>query len=597
MKSIRREFYQEKEQAWQKKLQTTRNQINRIAALRLLAFLIGFGGLIFLWRAEFYNQSFIPLILFTLIYLWLIKRHQFWKTEKKLADQLILINKREAQSLDFQYGEFRDGEAFYEAEHPYLLDLDLFGPGSLYQYMNRAATYIGEKRLADNFKYPSTSAEEIRTQQAAIQELKGEVDWRQTFQASGLPIQETQHEYEEILQWMKEPPRLYPRFQGVLWLGPAMSVILLMAVILNLIPWQVILYFGILQLAFVATFLIPLQVHSLRISKLGPLLRKYQRLLFLIENRSFQSQPLQELQNKLRTGEKAAHEKIQTLINAIDSAELGGSMFGLIFNGLFLWSLQFLYRVEVWQKAYGQELSHYLKGIAEFDNWNSLANFAANNSHYPFPNIQEEGFALQSNSLGHPLIPGDRRVNNPVRFNHFGQINIITGANMAGKSTYLRSIAINLILAKMGAPVCAEDFTFTPLPLYSSMRNQDSLGDNESFFYAELKKLKRIIEHLKEEEKIFIILDEILKGTNSADQHKGSEALIEQLIRLGGIGLIATHDLKLGELAKKYPDSVINYCFEIEIQNDELQFDYKLRPGINSHLNATFLMKKMGITV
>ena len=216
------------------------------------------------------------------------------------------------------------------------------------------------------------------------------------------------------------------------------------------------------------------------------------------------------------------------------------------------------------QETYKDELEHWLDAIRETDALASLANFHYNYPQYSFPHVKNEGFILKGDDLGHPLIQEENRVNNFVTMEGFGQLRLITGANMAGKSTYLRTVGVNLLLAMLGAPVCAQDFHFTPIEMYTSMRTKDSLEANESFFYAELKRLKMLIDKLSKDEKIFIILDEILKGTNSADQHTGSKALIEQLIKLGGVGLIATHDLSLGKLAKDYPNYIQNQCFEID---------------------------------
>ncbi|NOX46905.1 MAG: DNA mismatch repair protein MutS, partial [Chlorobi bacterium] len=219
-----------------------------------------------------------------------------------------------------------------------------------------------------------------------------------------------------------------------------------------------------------------------------------------------------------------------------------------------------------------------------------------NNPEAEFPQVKNSDYIFKAEELGHPLIPKVERVDNEVGVKVKG-FSIITGANMAGKSTYLRTIGVNLILGMIGAPVCGRGITISPIQLYTSIRTDDSLQKNESYFYSELKRLKAIIDELKKGTKLFIILDEILRGTNSKDKHAGSEALLKQLIDLKASGIIATHDVALGNLEKSFPEHIKNRCFEVDINGSVLSFDYKLRDGVSKNMNATILMREMGITV
>ncbi|MBK6380704.1 MAG: hypothetical protein IPF72_13805 [Chitinophagaceae bacterium] len=197
--------------------------------------------------------------------------------------------------------------------------------------------------------------------------------------------------------------------------------------------------------------------------------------------------------------------------------------------------------------------------------------------------------------IGHPLIQADTCVNNPLKIDHNGQLMLVTGSNMAGKSTYLRSIGVNTVLAMAGAPVCARYFCLSPVQVISSMRIADNLEENTSTFYAELKKLKTIIEKVNSNEKVFILLDEILRGTNSLDRHTGSAALIKQLIKHHAACIIATHDVELAKMKNEYPENILNYHFDVQVSNEELYFDYQLKEGVCTSLNASILMKKIGI--
>jgi DNA mismatch repair ATPase MutS len=230
---------------------------------------------------------------------------------------------------------------------------------------------------------------------------------------------------------------------------------------------------------------------------------------------------------------------------------------------------------------------------AEIDAGISMGTFIFNYPDFPMPVISDSG--LVAEELAHPLIQNSQRVSNDFKAEQGNRVFIVTGANMAGKSTFLRALGVNMILAGMGAPVCAKKMLFTPVKILTGMRTTDSLADSESYFFAELKRLKMITETLNRGQKLMILLDEILKGTNSTDKHKGSVALVKQLVAHDCLAFIATHDLSLGEQEEKYPEAVRNYCFESYIVDGELIFDYKLKKGIAKNMNAYFLMQKMGI--
>ena len=251
-------------------------------------------------------------------------------------------------------------------------------------------------------------------------------------------------------------------------------------------------------------------------------------------------------------------------------------------------------RLERWKSKYGKNIKQWIQVIAEFDSYCSMANYSFNNSDFVYPIISDQT-VLDTEELGHPLIPRLKRIHNNFKIEKMGEVDIITGANMAGKSTFLRTIGVNIILAMNGLPVCAKKFHFRLMDVYSGMRTADSLQENESYFYAELKRLRYVIERLKEGTPTFLLLDEILKGTNSIDKAEGSRKFVEHLIKLKATGIVATHDLTLCNLEKDYPNNIENKCFEVEINADKIKFDYKLRAGVTQNMNASLLMKQMGI--
>jgi DNA mismatch repair ATPase MutS len=335
----------------------------------------------------------------------------------------------------------------------------------------------------------------------------------------------------------------------------------------------------------------------MEVSRTSAMLSKYGKLLYEIEKAGFSSEIISDFKESLKTDDATSSleiKKLSSILNALDNRLNFVSW--VLFNGFMLWDILQMLRLEHWQTKHHDKLENWFDVIAETEILISLANFSYNNPEAEFPKLQNSGFIFKAEKLGHPLISKTDRVDNEVEIKTTG-FSIITGANMAGKSTYLRTVGINLILGMIGAPVCGKGVTLNPVRLYTSIRTDDSLQKNESYFYSELKRLKAIIDELKRGTKLFIILDEILRGTNSKDKHAGSEALLKQLIDLKTAGIIATHDVALGILEKSFPDHIRNSCFEVDIDGSELSFDYKLRDGVSKNMNATILMREMGITV
>jgi DNA mismatch repair ATPase MutS len=325
------------------------------------------------------------------------------------------------------------------------------------------------------------------------------------------------------------------------------------------------------------------------------LLSKYVSLLQFIEEKEFQSELLCEMQNKVSRPESAGKifKKLKELVGQFEYRQ--NILVGFFMNSFLLWDIRCIYKLWNWHNQNHKKMTDWLDVISETDALISLANFTNNHSAFVFPEILEDGFTFQAKNLGHPLLKENKRVCNDFEITGWSKVMIITGANMAGKSTFLRTVGVNLILARTGAPVCAEKMIFTPIEIYTNMRTTDSLLKDESYFFAELKRIKGVLEWLQKGEHIFVILDEMLKGTNSVDKLNGSKELLRKLVQFKSVSLIATHDLKLSEMENEFPQQVFNKCFEIRIENDELVFDYKLSDGVTKTMNATFLMKKMGI--
>ncbi len=320
-------------------------------------------------------------------------------------------------------------------------------------------------------------------------------------------------------------------------------------------------------------------------------IKKYTGLCRIIAQTSFSHEALREMSASCQSS-LLSLKKFDRLIHTLDTRL--NLLAGTILNTLFLFDLQVISRLEHWKRA-NPELVRYLFDIpAEVDAGISIGTFIFNHPGFPMPTISSH--QMDAEEIAHPLIHETKRVPNHFSAGKENRLFIVTGANMAGKSTFLRTLGVNMILAGMGAPVCAKRMSFRPVKILTGMRTTDSLAESESYFFAELKRLKMITERLQAGEKLMVLLDEILKGTNSTDKHKGSVALVEKMAgQENCLAIIATHDLSLAEQANIFPEAVQNYCFESYIEKGELIFDYKLKRGVAKNMNAYFLMKKMGI--
>jgi DNA mismatch repair ATPase MutS len=325
-------------------------------------------------------------------------------------------------------------------------------------------------------------------------------------------------------------------------------------------------------------------------------LSQHEILSQCIENEEFKSEKLNLIKSKLKSNNKSASIEIGKLTKITEQIDnRSNPVFAILMNALMLWDLNYLFKLKEWLNSNSEEMKSWFEAVYKMETVTSLGNFHFNNPANIFPEINKN-IVLSAENLAHPLLNQESRIANNFELDSLQKFTIITGANMAGKSTFLRAVGVNLILAMSGTSVCATKFSFSPTPLFSSMRTTDSLSENESYFYSELKRLQLIVEKLKSGERLFIILDEILKGTNSKDKAEGSKSFVKQLINYQTAGIIATHDLSLCSLKDDFSSQIENSYFDVEIENDNLIFDYKLKSGICSNMNAQFLMKKMGIT-
>ncbi|MCF8380928.1 MAG: hypothetical protein K9H49_15245 [Bacteroidales bacterium] len=585
-----KEFYRSRQEKFSMEEKQVNNKIIWIGFLRLIFIIVA----VFLFiKGVKLNILILQLsgAVFFIMFFRLVSIHKNLSDLKKKLGKLILINNQESEALNGNFSTFYNGVHYLNPEHEFTYDLDIFGEKSLFQYINRSCTNMGEQRLADDFISSPKTKEEIIETQAILKELLAKQEILQDYRSTGLLTEDSESDRNEILSWMsKDNLRFSTPVRFMVYAFSLLNTGLITATVINS-KFAGLLTISILLTWFVyGIFLTKINRYHANITKKQSLINKYLRLSKIISSAHFQHESLKAIQSKSIDSLKKLRE-LDLLMNFLDSRL--NLLVGLFLNTVFLHDFHIIMKMEKWKENYRSGIPDFFASHAEFDMLISKSAFSFNHPDFCWPELSEK--AIISREMGHPLLHFSKRICSNFSINDNENVILITGANMAGKSTFLRAVGANLILAGMGMPVCAAEFSFSPDKIISGMRTTDSLAESESYFFAELKRLQRIVEGLNKGERYFILLDEILKGTNSTDKHIGSEALIRQLVKTKAVCLIASHDLELGKMQTEFPEKIRNYRFESHIENNELVFDYKLQTGIAQNMNASFLMKKMGI--
>ena len=588
------EIYKVKKEAFSTVLNGINKKYNSISILRLLAIVF------FLVSMYYYikNSEIIFIVLSVLLFglfVFLMRIHTKLLFRKQVNKALLEINQNEISYLERNKIPFENGQEFNDFHHPYAYDLDIFGEHSLFQNLNRTATYIGKKTLANQLLTLLPNDEIVRNHKA-VKELSEKIDWRQEFLAFAKISNDSQSNYETLLKWsvfnsspLSKISVFISYFSPLLFLG----VLIVYLVTSNIIFASVLSYLFVFNLIVLGRFIKRIQIEIANSTNIDKTIHQYSLLLQKIEEESFQSEKLIDLQQKLTFKKENASvhfKQLADLFSRMDS--ISNLVTAVVFNGTFLFNLHVLKSLIQWKNDHRAALEDWLEVIGEFEMLNSLANLSYNNPEFVYPTLNTN-FEIDFTDLSHPLLNEKTRIGNDVCFQPQSFM-ILTGSNMSGKSTFLRSLGINMVLSGMGSPVCASQANVHPLPVLVSMRLSDSLSDSESYFFAEIKRLKQIMDEL-EDRPAFVLLDEILRGTNSDDKRNGTIEVVKKVIGKKAVGAIATHDIEVCLTTNEYPNILTNKCFEVEIINNELHFDYKLRDGICKNRSATFLMKKMGV--
>ncbi|ASS48599.1 MAG: hypothetical protein A3D31_07415 [Candidatus Fluviicola riflensis] len=586
--------YHERKTVHNAAVQQLKQQFNRLAFARLISIVSAllFGYLTI--RSGNTIQLVIAIASFVLFVVFM-RMHFVVKRKLVLQQALVKINETELAFLEKQELPFDNGNRFLEGNHPYTYDLDIFGEHSLFQHINRTQTVMGNRGLGESLLEKS-SAETIRKRQEAIAELTPLLEWRQLFTAKAILANDNEQISDTLRSWNSDQPKV-PLITTILsYAFPALGALF---TILGFLKGSSPLFLNlavtifIFNLIVLASQLKKMNAEIAFADKINQTLLRYSELLQALEEREWKSELLKDIQQKLNASQISASKQIHALSRIFASLEsLQNGMGAILFNGTILFHLHTYRKLLRWKSAHTTELDNWLQQIGEAEVLLSFANLHFNNPDFNFPELNDAAI-LRFEELGHPLISATKRVSNSVDFSE-KQFIVLTGSNMSGKSTFLRTLGVNLVLANAGAPICVKSASIQPMDILVSMRLSDSLSDSESYFFAEVKRLKEIMTEL-ENRRCFILLDEILRGTNSDDKRTGTIEVLKKVISKNAIGAIATHDLEVCNTTDEYPQLLVNKCFEVEIINNELKFDYRLRDGICQNKSATFLMKKMGV--
>jgi len=562
---------------------------------------IRFAVILLIFVLLYHNDKFNGLTLAALIiallvlFGFLIKLFSKQKFNRDLHSTIASINEREINYLNNHVLDFENGQTYLNTTHEFSYDLDLFGKSSLFQHLNRTHTYIGHRSLSNSLISNSTHSE-VLEKQKAILELEEKLEWRQNFLALAELQDDTENDYNFLLKWSSDYSAKISKVGNLV--SYIMPVIFLIAflgnIVLDLGLGNLVTLIFIINLSILGSHMKLINSEINKSTKLNKILFNFSLLINQIEKTEWKSTLLKSQSKNLTIDNtrKASIgvKELSTLFGNMDTIQ--NAVGAAIMNGSILYHIHLLRKLLKWKKQNGKYIKQWLDVIGQFESLICFANFKQNNPNYIFPKINENKI-YNFKALGHPMIKNDSRICSDVDFtnNNFA---VLTGSNMSGKSTFLRSLGINIILSKAGSVICAEEANMDLLDLRVSMRSTDSLSDNESYFFAEVKRLQTIMQHVQSHS-CFILLDEILRGTNSDDKRNGTIKFLEKLIQFKAIGVIATHDLEVCNTTNNHPDYLTNKCFEVDIINDQLVFDYKLREGICQNQSATFLMKKNGI--
>lgn len=588
------EFYTTRKEYFTSRLVSLKKQYNSISIIRFIIAVTAIVLCYYSIKNSSFGSYIYPLAICIILFVLLMKIHGSIANKKLRAQTLIAINEDEVRHIKRERSNFENGAEYIDFKHPYSYDLDIFGEHSLFQHLNRTETFKGKEKLAQML-LTTLPHKNISENQEAIKELTGMPEWRQEIQVLGRMKKDSQATYNKLISWCSSRGNGIGVVSYVLAIaGP---VALGLCFIAYLLSGMEALFNACTSIFVFNLFMVLGKAGTFKkeintTTEIGEILQQYSLIIKQAEEAQFKSKKLTALQQELSSGSATAGQLIKKLAILFSQMDTVSNIFAaIILNGLFQYHVHIYKTLYNWKKQHAAAVEGWLTIIGAFEALSSIANFYYNNKEYTFPELNT-GYEITFKNVTHPLLNPVTRVGNDITFSP--RFTILTGSNMSGKSTFLRTLGVNMVLAGAGAPVCADNASIHPLPVLVSMRLSDSLSDSESYFFAEIKRLKQIMDAMNKE-RSFVLLDEILRGTNSDDKRSGTIAVVKKMMAGKAIGAIATHDIEVCNITAEYPEQLINRCFEVEITDNELYFDYKLRNDVCRNKSATFLMQKTGV--
>lgn len=570
---------------------------DRWSAARALLFLSVFLLPYWAYKSQGTSWAFCFFVVFFSLFLIAIKKHLLVERIYKKIGFLVAINTDELARLNRVFVREETGLEYLDVNHFYASDLDLFGKKSLFKLLNRTRTSDGSALLANWMLVPASKLDVI-DRQLKIAELSEKINFRQEFESTSMLYEKQDFSTQKLFHWLSENTNSKSNnaYQKAFYLLPFLFVLVVLAWFFEMVPASTILVSFAVNAYFLKKISPQIKQETDQINSFSGALEAYIEMIRIFENENWNNQGLVKLQDKVSKTETILKELNHIFKNLSNRSN---PFFLVTISIPLFWDYWYYIKLNKWKSAHSILLKNCIATVSELEALNSLAGFKYAHPAYQTPHISDEIFLIKTTSMGHPNIHPQKRKNNDLEINGLGSVIILTGSNMSGKSTFQRTIGVNVVLAQMGAVVCAEAFVCSNMQLFTSMRSNDSLEEDTSSFYAELKRLGLLLKTLDKSNNavpILYFLDEILKGTNSKDRHTGGKALIEQLHKLRASGLISTHDVELGN-EYEGKSFIANYSFSSTTSQGKLLFDYQLRKGVCQSFNATELMKQIGIAV
>lgn len=577
-----------------------KKQSNRISTLRLLTFL---GGGVLAWLCFSRVSAILGWVVTGVslaLFIFLVIRHTAVKQLLERAECKARINGEYLDRLSGEWKAFKDnGQELVDPEHPFTGDLDIFGEKSLFQYLNVTRTYYGRQRLSQLLSNPARDPEVIKKQQGIVKDMVNRVDFSQELQCESKLNSKIGGNPETLIAASENDAKRFKQrwTENIFYIIPALTLLSIafagrIAIIPDFMPVLLI----IIQLIVFALGYRKNSEILINVGKFKNDIMVYSRMIGIIEAEDFSDASLKALQARFGSGNNNASKRLKKLEGISEAADTRFSpLLHFLLNLFLLWDYHCIFAFEEWKRKNGKAIRGWLETIGEIEAFLSLAVLGELHPDWCYPTVTDRQPTFRAVALGHPLLPDGTRVCNDVDIRD--QLCVITGSNMSGKTTLLRTIGINLVLAYTGAPVCAKTLDCSMMAILTSMRINDDLSSGISTFYAELLRIKMIIDFAKKRENMIFLIDELFRGTNSKDRITGAIHVLKALNRDWIIGLISTHDFELCALENESRDRIKNYHFNESYSQNQIHFDYKLKSGRSTTTNARYLMKMVGIDI